>query len=280
MFTVLDVLKGATDYLEKNGVESARLNAELLLAHVLKKRRLDLYLEFDRPLSEEQRAPLRQLIRDRASGIPLQHLLGSVEFFGREFTSDARGLIPRPETEQLIEMVLAKTDSSSRKALDVGTGSGVIALTLALERPEWSIEASDLSPEALSLAQENALRHFPSGGGPAFHQADLYPHGDQVYDVIVANLPYIPSDEIEGLQREVRHDPLMALDGGKDGLDFIRSLIALAPTKLSPGGLIALESGIHQPPLIAELLSANNFRDIDTTADYQGIERFIFATHG
>ena len=276
--TVLEVLTAATDYLGKQGVESPRLNAEHLLAHVLgKKNRIDLYLEFERPLGEKERAPLRDLVRQRAEGRPLQHLLGTVEFLGHAFATDARALIPRPETEQLVELVLAAGDFE--RALDVGTGSGVIALSLALKRPEASVTGCDISPDALALAKENAARHGLAER-VRFVESDLLTTISGPVDLIVANLPYIPQAEIRELSREVRRDPALALDGGADGLDLIRRLVGGTPAVLSPGGTLALEIGHDQSERVCGLLSAQNFRDISPRRDYQNTERFIIATYG
>ncbi|MCX6970426.1 MAG: peptide chain release factor N(5)-glutamine methyltransferase [Verrucomicrobia bacterium] len=276
--TVLEVLTAATDYLGKQGVESPRLNAEHLLAHVLgKKNRIELYLEFERPLGETERAPLRDLVRQRADGRPLQHLLGTVEFLGFTFATDARALIPRPETEQLVELVLASGDFE--RVLDVGTGSGVIALSLALKRPQSAVTGCDISPEALALASENATRHELAGRVQLI-ESDLLANTPGPVDVIVANLPYIPEAEFKDLSREVGHDPVLALAGGADGLDLIRHLVAVAPAALSPGGLLALEIGHDQAARVCELLQANNYRDISPRRDYQNIERFIIARHG
>lgn len=275
--TVLEVLNGATDYLARQGVESPRLNAEYLLAHVLgKKKRIELYLEFERPLGERDRAPLRDLVRERAGGRPLQHLLGSVEFLGREFCCDARALIPRPETEQLVELVLSRLPAEGA-LLDVGTGSGVIAVTVALDRPGVRVTGVDVSPEALTLARENAARR---GAAVTFSESDLLAAAPGPWDAIVANLPYIAQAEIDRLSREVRHDPRLALDGGADGLDLIRRLVADSPRSLTPGGLVALEIGHDQADRVREILEANNYRDITVAADYQGVERFVFAVHG
>jgi len=273
---LLEVLKGASDYLGKQGVESPRLNAEHLLAHVMGVKRLELYLQFDRPLGEKERAPLRELVRKRGTGIPLQHLLGTVEFHGRVFRSDSRALIPRPETEQLVERALTYAPLAS--ILDVATGSGVIPISLALERPEASVTATDISPDALSLARENAS--LLGADRILFHETDLMPPGDERFDLITANLPYIPSGEITGLSREVRHDPMLALDGGADGLDLVRRLIPLASARLAPGGRLLLEIGAGQSDSVTALLAGHNYRDIAALPDYQGVLRFVEAVHG
>ena len=275
--TVLEVLTAATNYLKQHGVEHPRLNAEHLLAHVLGKKRLDLYLEFDRLLSEAERAPFRRLIRDRGTGKPLQHVLGTAEFFGRSFLCDRRALVPRPETEQLVELVIQHLASSPAEAsiLDVGTGSGVIAITLALEFPQAAVWATDVSLEALSLARENAIHHSVEIN---FHQASLFPAAANRFDCIVANLPYITSDELVGLQREVQHDPLAALDGGPDGLRQIRRLIESAAAHLTPSGSLALELGHGQAAAVSAELTDLGYHQVRTWKDYQGIERFTISS--
>ncbi len=273
--TVLEVIQSATGYLEKNGVADPRLNAEHLLAHALgKKKRLDLYLEFDRPLSDAERAPLRDLVRERAQGRPLQHLLGTVEFHGREFLCDARALVPRPETEQLVEFAQSKIENQRSKILDVGTGGGVIAITLALAHPEAAVTAIDASPDALALARENAGR---LGAEVAFVQGDLLPAEPAEFDLIVANLPYIPSGDIAALSREVRRDPLAALDGGTDGLDLIRRLIARSAPRLAAGGWMFLEIGHDQAAAVIEIFEAHAYHAVARHHDYSGVPRFVGA---
>jgi release factor glutamine methyltransferase len=276
IFTVLDVLRGAADYLDQRGVESPRLNAELLLAHVLGVSRMALYLDFDRPLSEGERAPMRELVKKRGGGLPMQHILGEVEFCGRSFLCDGRALIPRPETEQLLELLAVRWDGKG-SALDVGTGSGVIAVTLAMEYPDARVSATDLSADALELARENAAR---IGAGVSFHHADILPEGSGTFALIVANLPYVPAGELVSLAREVGHDPRMALDGGPDGMEITRRLVAAAPARMVPGGLLALEIGAGQSKHLATALGENNFRDIEALPDYQGLLRFLIARYG
>ena len=275
MKTVLEVIQSTTDYFRKHGVDSPRLNIEHLLAHVLGKRRMDLYLEFDRPLSDSELAPLRDLVKRRATGEPLQHLMGTVEFLGHTLRCDSRALVPRPETEQLCEQLLKSP--APQRALDVGTGSGVIAISLALGWPSTQVEGVDVSEDALSLARENAER-VGAADRVKFYRSDLLAGVDGTFDLLVANLPYIATEEIGGLSAEVRRDPNLALDGGADGLRLIERLVTEAPRILR--GKLALEIGHGQAAATSDLLRVRNFQDITASTDYQGRERFVFATYG
>jgi release factor glutamine methyltransferase len=277
---LLEVLRGTERYLADRGVEHPRLNAEHLLAHALGLKRMELYLQFDRALTETERAPLRDMVKRRGTREPLQHVLGTAEFHGRTFTCDKRGLVPRPETEQLVELALEiAKDKPTAAILDIGTGSGVIALTVALELPSATLHATDLSPDALALAAENAARHALTDR-IVFHRADLLPPDGTRFDLIIANLPYIPAGEIASLSPEVRHDPASALDGGADGLDLISRLIDAAPGRLAPGGALLLEIGLGQADAVNTLLSARKFRDISVRPDYHNVPRFAVGFHG
>jgi release factor glutamine methyltransferase len=282
MKTVLEVITATTDYFAKNKVESPRLNIEHLLAQVLGKRRMDLYLEFDRPLGEKELGPLRELVKRRVDGEPLQHLLGTVEFLNHTLASDRRALIPRPETEQLCELILAEAKAAgctwkSGPIVDVGTGSGCIALALAAALPEARVTAVDFSEEALALARENAAR-TKLEERVTFLKGDLLSAVDGPMSLLVANLPYIPSAELPGLPREVRRDPAMALDGGPDGLLLVRRMLEQARTKLAPGARVALELGMDQPSRLAEELAGGIFHEMKAVRDYSGHERFLFVT--
>jgi release factor glutamine methyltransferase len=279
--TVLEVITSTTAYFSKHGIESPRLNSEHIVAHVLAKKRIELYLEFDRPLFEQQLSPLRKLIRQRAQGKPLQHLLGTVDFHGLIFACDERALVPRPETEQLVEFVLKRPELAGKapKLIDVGTGSGIIALTLASEMPGAEVHAVDLSAEALALARQNAAS-LRLTDRVKFFQGDLLNGTQGPYDLVVANLPYIASDTLPTLSREVQCDPRMALDGGADGLEIISRLIVSARNQLTPGGVIALEIGHDQADALKGKLAGEKFQDIQVESDYQGFRRFLFAKYG
>jgi release factor glutamine methyltransferase len=280
--TVLEVLKNTADFLARKGIESPRLNIEHLLADALGKRRIDLYLEFDRMLSEEELAPLREKVRRRIDGEPLQYLLGSWDFFGRAFRTDQRALIPRPETEILVEITLkairAQADSRKR-LLDVGTGSGVLAITFALECPDLRVVGSDVSPSALNLARENAERQRMDQR-IEWVESDLLDSVPGSFDFLVANLPYIPTEELPKLTREVQYDPRLALDGGTDGLAVIRRLVHDAPRVLTKGAFLILEVGFDQADRVADLAAAQKLRDISVESDYQGVRRFVTAWYG
>jgi release factor glutamine methyltransferase len=280
--TVLELIQNTTAFFQRKGVESPRLSIEYLLAEALGKRRLDLYLDYDQGLPEQILEPLRDKVRRRSEGEPLQHLLGSWEFFGRRFKTDRRALIPRPETERLAELILNQIPAPAAlgtRLADIGTGAGVLAITLALERPSLEVVATELSTDTLALARENAQVHEVDGR-IRWLQTDLLAGVDTDFDFMVANLPYIPTEEIAKLSREVQHDPLLALDGGGDGLDVIRRFVEQAPSRLKPGGSLYLEIGILQSGGVVDLLRKQKFRDISVEKDYQGVERFVIARYG
>jgi release factor glutamine methyltransferase len=277
--TVLEVLQSTTAYFKKREVENPRLNAEHLLAHSLGKKRIELYLEFERALAEPELAPLRELVRRRGQGEPLQHLLGTVEFCGQTFLCDQRALIPRPETEELVETLKSKIQNPNSRILDVGTGSGVIALSLAANFPEAEIHAIDSSEEALSLARENAAR-LNLTERVQFANSNLLERATGEFDLIVANLPYVASDAAQSLAPEVLRDPAAALFGGSNGDELIRELIATAPGHLRPNALLALEIGIDQHAPLQAFLAEKMYHDIEPKNDYAGITRFLFARYG
>jgi|SRR6185436_17071051 release factor glutamine methyltransferase len=279
--TVLEVLQSTTGYFQKRNIDSPRLNAEHLLAHVLGRKRIDLYLEFERRLPESELKPLRELVKRRGSGEPLQHLLGTVEFCGRSFRCDKRALVPRPETEQLVELLVSlfKSEIAYSRMADVGTGSGVIGLTLAAEFPKAQIVGTDISEDALMLARENAVR-LDLLDRVQFLRSNLLKNVQPDFDVIVANLPYVSTEDRQNLSREVLHDPEVALFAGARGDELVRQLIAQAPSWLRPGGILAMEIGIGQSETLMAALAEKNYRDIWTEKDYSGVIRFLFARYG
>ena len=286
--TVLEVLQSTTAYFKKREIESPRLNAEHLLAHTLQRRRIELYLEFERSLAETELAPLRELVRRRGLGEPIQHLLGTVEFAGRVFLCDKRALVPRPETEELVERIIqAITNSEGFREqthrpftiLDVGTGSGVIALTLAAHFPEAEVDAVDISDDALALARENAAR-LDLQGRVRFAKGKLLTEVKGAFDLIIANLPYVATGDRPALSREVLHDPEVAVFAGERGDELVRELISVAHDRLRPGGMLALEVGIGQADNLAVLLAEKNYHDIAAIRDYGGVTRFLFGRYG
>jgi release factor glutamine methyltransferase len=277
--TVLEVLQSTAAYFKKREVESPRLNAEHLLAHSLGRKRIELYLEFERPLSEAELAPLRDLVRRRGQGEPLQHLLGTVEFAGHTFLCDQRALIPRHETEELLDLLLKMNWPAGTRMLDVGTGSGVIALSLAAALPEAEVHALDVSEEALSLARENAAR-LALTDRVQFATSDLLTSVTGAFDLIVANLPYVPTTDRPSLSREVLRDPERAVFGGAQGDEIIRQLIRTAPTHLKPGGMLALEIGTGQAEALLALLREQKYHEISPRQDFAGVTRFLLARYG
>ncbi|MCX8156525.1 MAG: peptide chain release factor N(5)-glutamine methyltransferase [Verrucomicrobiae bacterium] len=283
--TILEVIQKSTAYLERHGVSSARWQAECLLAHVLQTQRLQLYLRFDQAVAEPALEQMRQLLRRRAAREPLQHLVGTVAFGDFELLTTPQALIPRPETELLLEHAarwltarLAQPGAPpSPRLLDWGTGSGCLAIGLARQFPQAQVTALDLSSEALSLARQNAEKNGV-GGRIHFLLSDGYAAvpSDSRFDLVVANPPYIPTAEIAQLEPEVReHDPRPALDGGTDGLLFYRRLARESPPYLAPGGTLWMELGHGQAAAVSQIFTAAGWQIMALEQDYQRIERVL-----
>ena len=278
--TLLELLQSTTAYFTRHEIESPRLNAEHLIAHVLKMSRLELYLEFETKLNETELAQLRDLVKRRGQGEPLQHLLGTVEFCGLSFLCDKRALVPRPETEELVDVLISETGNRKpERIVDVGTGSGVIALSLATKFPDANVLAIDASEEALALAKENAAR-LGLRERVQFQVGNLLENLTERFDLIVANLPYVSMQDRQSLSREVLRDPEVAVFAGDKGDELVRKLIEQAPTHLKPGGQLALEIGINQAEGLAEYLRQKNYHDIRAEKDYAGIPRFLLGSYG
>jgi release factor glutamine methyltransferase len=280
--TVLEAIQKTAEFFERKGIESARLQAELLLAHVLQLARMKLYLNFDRVLAPAEVDAFRELVRRRGLREPLQYLVGTVSFCGLELTVSNAALIPRPETELLAQMgaeFLQAHVSLQPHALDLGTGTGCLAVALAKNCLKAKLVAADISPAALELARANADRHGVSERiqfclGDAFASLSA----GQRFDLIISNPPYIASAEIATLEPEVRdHDPRLALDGGADGLDFYRRLAAEAADWLAPAGKMMLEFGEGQAPALEKIFAGQNWVVEAVREDYSRRARFLVA---
>ena len=278
---ILEVINRTAPYFEKQCIESPRLCIELLLAHLLKKRRLDLYLEFERELDEATLEKLREMVRRRVAGEPLQYITGEAEFCGLKFAVDRRALIPRPETELLVEPAVegVRSQESGVRIIDLCTGSGCIAVALAKRLPEAEIFATDASADALALAEENAKRHEVEKR-IRFLQSDLLEvlPDSLTVDAIVSNPPYIASGDWAKLPKEVREfEPKQALDGGNDGLDFYRRIVGNARRFLLPKGTLCLELGDGQCPAVSRLCAENGWTVERSVKDLQGKDRVLVA---
>lgn len=279
MLTVLEIIKRTTEFFEKRGVESARLNAELLIGHALGLKRMPLYLQFERPLTEAELEKIRPLVKRRGNREPLQYITGESEFAGLKLKVDARALIPRPETERLIELLQEKLTAPPARILDLGTGSGAIALALAKIYPEAAVTAVDKSEAALALARENA---GTAGlvGRVTFVASDWFaalPAGTQ-FELVVANPPYLSDEETRGAQPEVRDfEPAMALSAGTNGAAALEQIIAGAKSHLTPGGLLACETGITQHPHLMALAAQAGYARSESRRDLTGRDRYLLA---
>ena len=274
-WTVLDLLKWTANYFSGKGIENGRLDAELLLAEILKLNRIGLYLNFDRPVHSDELAAFRSLIERRARREPIAYILGRCEFWSLTFKVGPDVLIPRGDTETLVEAAL-KVLPPGGMLLDIGVGSGAIALAICHERPDAQVEGIDLSPAALAIATENA-EALGLATRVSLRQGDLFAlNGSRQYDVIVSNHPYIAIGEKTTLMPEVRDfEPHLALFAGADGLACYRALIPTAITQLKSSGTLLVEVGAGQATAVAELFAAAGYVEIFCKRDLAGIERVV-----
>ncbi|MCC6900743.1 MAG: peptide chain release factor N(5)-glutamine methyltransferase [Polyangiaceae bacterium] len=278
-WTITKVLKWAIDDFKGRGIDSARLDAELLLAEALGFDRIRLITESLRPLTPPELGAFRALIKRRRGGEPMAYILGRREFFGLEFRVDPRVLIPRPDTEVLVEVALERTAAAYMfgKALDLCTGSGCVAIAFAKQRPTWRVTATDISEAALGLAFENAQR-LGAVFGMSFSAGDLFaavPAAER-FDLITANPPYVSAPEVLKLDRGIRDfEPAVALSSGADGLDLIRRIVSEASAHLAPGGALALEVQYDQAERVVGLFQSAGFTQIERRRDLGGHERVV-----
>ena len=277
-WTIREVLSWTRGYFEGAGIVQPRLEAEILLAHALDVDRLHLYLSPDKPLSAEERSRFRTFVQRRRAGEPLQHLIGEVSFFGLRFRVSRDALIPRSETEELLDhtLRLAARDREIR-CLDLGTGSGVIAVCLARYLPHAAVTAADISASALELARANATLNDVADR-IEFVESDWFDNVPGRFDLVVSNPPYVASAAVAGLAVEVRdHEPRVALDGGESGTEAISAILAAVSRHLLPGGRVLLEIGDGQGSAVSQAMSGVGLTDVRIDRDLSGRERFASA---
>jgi release factor glutamine methyltransferase len=280
-WTIRSILHWTADFFDQKGIPSARLDAEVLLAKSLNVERLYLYLNMDRPLEPQERVRYRELVSRRAQREPIAYITGQKEFWSVLLETDAGALIPRPETELLVEVTLRQlTDVTTPRILEIGTGTGAIAIALAKERPDASITAVDVSPDALEIAARN-VNNADAAACVALLESDLFRNIEEkvCFDAICSNPPYVPTGDRDTLQPEIRQfEPWLALDGGPDGLSVIRELTAQAPLFIRDGGSFIFEFGDGQEALVTALLeSSGRFTDIEVHPDLSGKPRVACA---
>jgi len=279
MLTVLEVIKKSAEFLAGKGIESPRLQAELLAGHALGLKRMQLYLQFERPLKDSELAVIREYVRRRGLKEPTQYITGEAEFLGIKLKVDRRALIPRPETELLVETAIKLLSTPPGRALDLGTGGGAIALALAAAWPSAVVTAVDESPAALELAREN-LAAAELEGRVEFLQSDWFsglPEGSR-FGLIVGNPPYLSEEEVAQAAPEVReHEPAGALRSDNEGRADLEVILAAAPKYLAEGGLLALETGIGQHDRLLAVAAAEGYTRVESRRDLTGRDRFIFA---
>lgn len=277
MHTIGILIEKATEYFKNKGIEQARLDAEVLLAHLLQIERIQLYVRFEQPLEESEVTAFREMIRQRGQGRPVAYILGVKEFMGHLFSVNESVLIPRPDTEILVEAgIRYLREIKTPLFLDICTGSGAIGISLLKGLDQAKGIGTDISKEALDIAKNNA-RALGVADRIGFLQGDLLtPIGDRRVHGIFSNPPYIRSEELKGLQREVCEEPMLALDGGADGLDFYRRLLREAEQYLLPEGFLMMEVGFDQAESVTDLAASLGWVECEKAmADYGGVERVV-----
>ncbi len=278
VWSVKRVLAWAAEDLKRRGNEGGRLDVELLLGRVLRLDRIGLIMQSERPLTASELSAFRELFKRRRIGEPVAYLLGEREFYGIALRVDARVLIPRPDSERLVEVALTRTRERSMRgdALDLCTGSGCVAIAFARQRPTWSVIASDISADALELAQANAHRTGAVRNLRLLEGSLFAPVAEQRFDLITANPPYIATAELATLPVDVRDfEPRLALDGGADGLDLVREIAVQGPRHLTPGGVLAMEIGADQGPAAVAILSSCGYYAVELARDLGGRDRVV-----
>jgi len=275
-WTIREVLNWTRGYFEDAGIVQPRLEAEILLAHALDVDRLHLYMAPDKPLTSDERSRYRHVVKERRSGTPLQHVIGEVNFYGLRFRVDRRTLIPRSETEELLDQVIKRAPRDRDiRCLDLGTGTGVIAVCMARYLPRAEVIAVDVSPTALSAARENAALN-EVGDRIEFIESDWFDQVEGQFDFIATNPPYIRSDELSDLAPEVKdHEPAVALDGGPDGLEKIRQIAAGLQAHLRPDGVVLMEIGHRQGNHAKQILESAGLDDVHVERDIAEKDRFV-----
>lgn len=280
VWTVMKILNWTKQYFADKGVENPRLDAEILLCAVLNYERINLYVDFERPLDESELAAFKKLVVRRAQHEPLAYILGEKAFMRNTFKVNKFTLVPRPETELLVESLIKASQlvNEAPKILDIGTGSGAIIVSLLDYLPQAKGVGVDISQGALQTAKENAVS-IGVAARLAFLKSDLFAAipADKKFDIIVSNPPYIPAADIKGLAKDVQNEPVSALDGGEDGLDFYRKITEQAGNYMETDGLLAFEIGINQSAAVADLCRAGGFTKVAVRKDYAGIDRMVFA---
>ncbi len=269
-------MKWATDDFRSRGIENPRLDAELLVAYALGITRTQVIVDFARPLEGADLGRLRELVKRRRAREPIAYLRGEREFYGLAFRVDPRVLIPRPDTETLVDVALARSRhvSMSMRLLDLCTGSGCVAIAIAKQRPTACVLGTDVSDDAVAVARSNALRL--GAYNAAFRVGDLFEAASGPFDVVTANPPYIPTREIDGLQLDIKNfEPRLALDGGEDGLAVLRRIVAEAPDRLAAGGTLAVEVGAGEAEAVRDQFERRGFVDLRVDRDIARVERVV-----